>query len=109
MTTAYRIAVTLISPETCLLENTVQRARSQIVAAFSRDRHPPGLSQVLELTVTPARRDQEPAVVVQKTQQLTHFHPPTLRLARASVNVRNRRESLDCRLTVELSGAYAAV
>ena len=38
-----------------------------------------------------------------ESQQLMHFHPPTLRLACSSVNVRIRRESLDCRLTVELN------
>ena len=45
-----------------------------------------GLHQVLELTMTSASCDQEPAVGVQKSEQLTHFHPPTLGVACSSVN-----------------------
>ena len=51
-----------------LLENTVESARCQTVAGFSWMVHPPGLRQVLELTMTPARRDWEPAVAVQKAE-----------------------------------------
>lgn len=45
--------------------------------------------------MTTASCDQEPAVGMQKSEQLTHFHPPTLGLACPSVNGRMVRESLD--------------
>lgn len=70
-----------------LLEDTVERARSQIVAGFPRNRYPARFRQVLELTVTAPRRYQEPSVVVQQAQQFTDFHPPTLELAASSANV----------------------
>jgi hypothetical protein len=62
---------------------------------------------VLELSMATPRRDQEPAVVVEEAQQVTHFHSPTLELAPSLANAEILRESLDCRLTVELSGAHA--
>ncbi len=48
-----------------------------------------------KLTMTATSCDQVPPVVVQETQQLTHFHPPTLELAPSFENVQILRESGD--------------
>lgn len=81
MTTAYRIAVTLISSQAGLLEDTVERARCQIVAGLARNGHPASLGGMLELTMATANCDKEPPIIMQQTEQGTHFHPPTLPLA----------------------------
>jgi hypothetical protein len=81
MTTAYRIAVTLVSSQAGLLEDTVERARCQIVAELAWNGHPAGLGGMLELTMATPNCDKEPPVIMQQTEQGTHFHPPTLPLA----------------------------
>jgi hypothetical protein len=42
---------------------------------------------VLELSMATPRRDQEPPIVVEEAQQVTHFHSPTLELAPSLANV----------------------
>jgi len=81
MTTAYRITVTLVSSEARLLEDTVERARCQIVAGLARNGDPAKLRGVLELTMATANCNKEPPIIMQQTEQGTHFHPPTLPLA----------------------------
>lgn len=81
MTTAYRIAVTLVSPQTSLLEDTLEGARCQIVAGLARNRHSARFGGMLELTMATANCDKEPPIIVQQAEQGTHFHPPTLPLA----------------------------
>jgi hypothetical protein len=63
MTTAYRIAVTLVSPQAGLLEDTVESAWCQIVAGLAWNSHPARLGGMFELTMAPARSDKEPAVM----------------------------------------------
>ena len=81
MTTAYRIAVTLVSSQAGLLEDTVERAGCQIVAGLAWNGDPARLGGMLELTMATANCDKEPPVIMQQTEQGSHFHPPTLTLA----------------------------
>src|SRR5688572_24357827 len=59
MTTAYRIAIALISSQTGLLEDTVERAGGQIVAGLARNGHPARLGGMLELTMATAICDKD--------------------------------------------------
>jgi hypothetical protein len=68
----------LIPLQPGLLEDTVQSAGRQIVAGFARDCYPPGLGPVLEQAVAASRPSKDPPVIMKSTQQLAHFHAPTL-------------------------------
>ena len=57
-----------------MLEDTVLRARGQIIAWLTRNCHPPRLGRVLELAMATVLRDLEPAILLQELKDLGDFH-----------------------------------
>jgi hypothetical protein len=57
-----------------LLEDTVLSARCQIITRLAWNGDPSGLGFVLELAVTASLRDQEPAFLLQKSEDLGYLH-----------------------------------
>src|SRR5258706_7371850 len=60
--------------QTRLLKDTVQSARCQIVAWFSRNRDTTRLTGVLELAMTASRGHQIPTVLTKHAQYVRYFH-----------------------------------
>jgi hypothetical protein len=61
-----------------LLEDTVLSARSQIIARLAWNSDPSGLRFVLELAVTAPLRNQEPAFLLQKSENLGYLHAASI-------------------------------
>jgi hypothetical protein len=78
-----------VPPQASLLEDTVETAGCQIVAGLARDSYPPALDRVLELAMAASRPGKDPPVIMKSTQQLAHFHAPTLGRALLRANNRN--------------------
>ena len=51
---------------------------------------------MLELTVAATNRDEEPAITLQHTEDLTHLHPPTLALALTLAALQHSANYLIC-------------
>jgi hypothetical protein len=60
--------------EAGLLPDAVQGSRGKLIARLARDRDSPRLHRVLELAMTSAGGDQQPAFVSKQPEDLADFH-----------------------------------
>jgi hypothetical protein len=57
-----------------LLKDTIQRARRQVIAGFTRHSHAAWFGGVLELAMAAFRCDENPPIFSQSVQDIADFH-----------------------------------